>query len=153
MKNLVWFRRDLRVEDNSALHAAASEATDGVVAIFAITPQQWKQHDDAPCKVQFWLANVKALSQSLAKLNIPLLILKSDTFADLPKKIVALANKHDCGSLFFNREYEVNEQWRDDQVAATCDTAGITVQRFHDRVIIPPRDCLLYTSPSPRDRG
>ena len=140
MKNLVWFRRDLRVEDNSALHAAASEATDGVVAIFAITPQQWKQHDDAPCKVQFWLANVKALSQSLAKLNIPLLILKSDTFADLPKKIVALANKHDCGSLFFNREYEVNEQWRDDQVAATCDTAGITVQRFHDRVIIPPRE-------------
>ena len=140
MKNLVWFRRDLRVEDNSALFEAARSSKDGVIAVFAITPGQWKQHDDAACKVQFWLANVEALSQLLAKLNIPLLILKGDTFADLPKKIVALATKHDCGSLFFNREYEVNELRRDDQVATACEAAGIAVQRFHDRVIIPPKE-------------
>ncbi len=140
MKNLVWFRRDLRAQDNRALFEAAQTAQDGVVAVYAVTPQQWMQHDDAACKVQFWLANVQSLSQSLAKLNIPLLILKSDTFAELPKKLVALAKKHQCGSLFFNREYEVNEVLRDDQVARACDTAGISVQRFHDRVIIPPRE-------------
>ncbi len=140
MKNLVWFRRDLRVQDNRALFEAARTATDGVIAVYAVTPEQWKQHDDAPCKVQFWLANVESLSQSLAKLNIPLLIIKSPEFAGLPKKIVALAAKHDCGSLFFNREYEVNEVRRDDSVAAAFDKAGIAVQRFHDRVIIPPRE-------------
>ena len=140
MKNLVWFRRDLRVQDNRALSEAARTATDGVIAVYAVTPQQWKQHDDAPCKVQFWLANVQSLSQSLAKLNIPLLILKNDTFAELPKKIVALATKHECDGLFLNREYEVNEIRRDDQVATACDLAGIAVQRFHDRVIIPPKE-------------
>ena len=140
MKNLVWFRRDLRVQDNRALFEAARTAKDGLIAVYALTPQQWKQHDDAACKVRFWLANVGSLSKSLAKLNIPLLIIKGDTFADLPKKIVALATKQQCGSLFFNREYEVNEVRRDDSVATACDTAGIAVQRFHDRVIIPPKE-------------
>ncbi len=140
MKNLVWFRRDLRVEDNSALFEAAQSSTEGVIAVYALTPKQWQQHDDAACKVQFWLANVQSLSQSLAKLNIPLLILKSSTFEELPKKIVALATKHQCSSLFFNRAYEVNELRRDDEVAASCDAAGIAVQRFHDRVIIPPKE-------------
>jgi deoxyribodipyrimidine photo-lyase len=140
MKNLVWFRRDLRVQDNRALFEATRAAPDGVIALYTITPQQWKQHDDAACKVRFWLDNVQLLSDALAKLNIALLIINADTFADLPEKIVALAKKHDCGSLFFNREYEVNEAQRDDSVSTACDRAHIALRRFHDRVIIPPRE-------------
>lgn len=70
MKNLVWFRRDLRVTDNSALFQAANQADEGVLGVYFITPGQWKQHDDADCKINFWIENLRLLSDSLAKLNI-----------------------------------------------------------------------------------
>ncbi len=140
MRSLVWFRRDLRVSDNSALFHAAQQSKAGVVGLFIITPQQWKSHDDADCKVRFWLDNLRELSRSLAKLRIPLLVAKCGGFSQVPKKLAAIAQQHDCSNLFFNREYEVNELRRDDLVAAECRAAGIAVQKFHDRVIVPPRE-------------
>ena len=47
MRTLIWFRRDLRLTDNTALFNAAKHASDGVVGLFVVTPEQWKQHDDA----------------------------------------------------------------------------------------------------------
>lgn len=140
MNNLVWFRRDLRVNDNSALFHAAKRAKAGVVGVYFITPLQWKQHADADCKVNFWLENLRLLSESLAKLNIPLIVKTCDKFDDIPKKLLSLAKKHKCDQLFFNCEYEVNEVRRDRAVTSTCDASGIAVERFHDRVIVPPHE-------------
>ena len=53
MKPLIWFRSDLRVRDNPALHEACRAASRGVIAVFAICPEQWKRHDWAPVKVDF----------------------------------------------------------------------------------------------------
>jgi deoxyribodipyrimidine photo-lyase len=140
MKNLVWFRRDLRIDDNSALFHASQQADEGLLGVYFITPKQWKEHDDADSKVSFWLKNLHLLSESLTKLNISLIVKSCDTYADVPKKILSLAKRHKCDCLFFNREYEINEARRDNAVAASCDAAGISVQRFHDRVIAPPRE-------------
>ena len=41
---LVWFRNDLRITDNSALSAACRCADDKVIALFVATPEQWKNH-------------------------------------------------------------------------------------------------------------
>ena len=46
MRSLVWFRRDLRINDNPALHHAVEVTKDGTVALFVITPKQWLEHDD-----------------------------------------------------------------------------------------------------------
>ncbi len=140
MRNLVWFRRDLRVTDNSALFQAAKQADEGVLGVYFVTPVQWKQHDDADCKINFWIENLLLLSESLAKLNIPLVVKTCDTFDTVPKQLVNLAKKHRCNALFFNREYEINEVRRDNATAKACQAAGIAVQRFHDRVIVPPRE-------------
>ena len=69
---LIWLRSDLRLLDNTALSAAAARGP--TVAVFLLSPQQWREHDDAPCKVDFWLRNLKVLSRALGQLNIPLLI-------------------------------------------------------------------------------
>ncbi len=140
MSNLVWFRRDLRVADNMALYHAAKSAEKGLIGLFVITAQQWQEHDDANCKVSFWLENVRALSESLAKLNIPLLLADCDSFENTPAAILALAKQHKCSDLFFNREYEVNELRRDKAIIANCQAANINVHRFHDRVAVPPRE-------------
>ena len=62
MRYLVWFREhDLRSVDNHALYHASKMATDGVVAIFIITPKEWKSHDLSSCRIEFILRNLKCL--------------------------------------------------------------------------------------------
>ena len=57
---LIWLRSDLRLHDNTALAAAAARGP--TVAVCLLSPQQWLEHDDAPCKVDFWLRNLRELS-------------------------------------------------------------------------------------------
>jgi deoxyribodipyrimidine photo-lyase len=142
MNNLVWFRRDLRVNDNSALHHAAKSASKdgGVVGLFVVTAQQWQEHDDAAGKVAFWLENLRQLATSLEKLNIPLRVESCDDFQSVPAVIAKVCKKYDCDNLFFNREYEVNESRRDDDVVDLCQAKSIQVNRFHDRVVVPPKE-------------
>ncbi|MDG1873243.1 MAG: deoxyribodipyrimidine photo-lyase [Mariniblastus sp.] len=140
MSSLVWFRRDLRATDNKALFQAALEATDGLIGLFVITPQQWKSHDDADCKVKFWLDNLRELSLTLAKYRIPLRIETCDSYAEVPDVITKFAQAHHCDSLYFNREYEVHEVRRDNLVSQECESGGIAVRRFHDRVLVSPHE-------------
>lgn len=52
--HLIWLRTDLRLHDNTALAAASQRGP--LVAVYLITPEQWRAHDDAPCKVDFGCA-------------------------------------------------------------------------------------------------
>lgn len=139
MRSLVWFRRDLRIADNSALHHAA-KASDSAVGLFVITPEQWKQHDDAAAKVSFWIRNLTLLSADLAKLNIPLLVEVCPRWEDVPQLVEKIAADHDCRQLHFNREYEINEHRRDEATTERCQANGMTVAAYHDRIVVPPRD-------------
>lgn len=76
MRQLIWFRNDLRINDNTALQAALQAGP--TAAVFIITPGQWLAHNDAPCKVDFLLRNLVELEKSLATLNVPLLIRNAD---------------------------------------------------------------------------
>ncbi|MFP3353867.1 deoxyribodipyrimidine photo-lyase, partial [Pseudoalteromonas sp. SIMBA_153] len=45
---LMWFRRDLRIHDNTALAALCERAKEdnaSVSAVFFLTPEQWQAHD------------------------------------------------------------------------------------------------------------
>ncbi len=139
MRALVWFRRDLRVADNAALYHAAQESDDGVVGLFMVTPKQWRQHDDADSKVKFWLDNLVALSAELTNYQIPLQVETCDCYQEVPAQLVKFARQHGCSTVYWNREYEVNELRRDDQVVSQCQESDIAVRRFHDRVIVPPQ--------------
>lgn len=70
--HLTWLRSDLRIDDNTALSASTERGP--TIALWLVSPGQWQAHDDADCKVDFWLRNLHDLRQSLEKLNIPLLI-------------------------------------------------------------------------------
>ena len=140
MKTLVWFRRDLRVNDNLALAHAALDSSDGVIGFYAITPDQWLEHDDAPVKIKFWMESLRELSDALGKLNIPLLIQTGKTFSDSIDLVMAAVKKYKCEAVYWNREYEVNEARRDEAVIDHCRTQSIKVRQFHDRIIVPPRE-------------
>jgi len=135
---LVWFRNDLRVYDNPALHNAAA-AREGVTAVVTLTPAQWLAHDDAPVRLAFWWDNVKALAKSLAAFNIPLWVLTLTDFDSCGPALLDLARELAATSLHFNREWPLNELRRDDGVIALFERNGIATdaQACGDLIVAP----------------
>ena len=133
---LVWFRSDLRIHDNSALAAAAAKGP--VVAVFLRSIEQWRDHGHGANKLDFWARGVSALKASLNGLNIPLLHHDIGHFDDAPKALLEIAREHGIKQLHFNYEYPLNEQRRDQSVLETFQQAGITAQGHHDAVAFAP---------------
>ncbi|SUH10322.1 deoxyribodipyrimidine photolyase [Salmonella enterica subsp. enterica] len=65
--HLVWFRRDLRLQDNLALAAACRDASARVLALYISTPAQWQAHDMAPRQAAFISAQLNALQAALQR--------------------------------------------------------------------------------------
>ena len=105
--NLMWFRTDLRLHDNTALYFAQDQSD--CVALFIISATQWKLHDDADCKVDFYLRQLQQLSQELATLNIPLLIRNCERWDACADTIAELCQTHNIQAVHCNQEYGLNE--------------------------------------------
>ncbi len=143
MRSLVWFRSDLRTVDNTALHRACKlgngdTADSGVVGLFVVSPEEWKTHDYAPAKVDLILRTLRELSRSLAALNIPLLIRNAAAAAHVPRIVLNAAREHSCGTLWFNKEYEVNEAARDAAVTRAFAREGLKAFACTDQSLIEP---------------
>ncbi len=138
MNALVWFRSDLRVDDNPALHHACRRSDGAVYGLFLPAPGQWQRHGWGASRAAFTLRSVAALAEALAARGIPLLVRRSDVFADAPGAVVAVAEEVQAAAVFFNEEYEVNERRRDRAVAAALAERGIAATAFHDQTVLPP---------------
>ncbi|WAE54622.1 deoxyribodipyrimidine photo-lyase [Stutzerimonas frequens] len=136
MTQLLWLRSDLRVSDNTAL--AAAMAAGPTVALYLITPCQWLAHDDAPCKVDFWLRNLVALSEQLHALNVPLLIREVDDWTAAPDALLRVCQQLDVQGVHCNDEYGVNEQRRDQAVAERLQGVGVSLRRHLDQLLFAP---------------
>lgn len=144
--NVVWFRTDLRVRDNMALEAAAEKGK--VVGLYVATPEQWRAHDDAPVKLDFWRRNLKLLKVTLGEKNIPLVYCQVPDYSGLAGLFADLIDKWRPQSLHFNAEYPLNEARRDAMVMELFESHGINVHQYHDQVLLEPGS-VLNNSGSP----
>ncbi len=141
MTRLVWLRRDLRIQDNPALYHVGSKNTGAVIALYTIVPEYWQQHNDAPVKIAFWLDALKSMQLALEKLNIPLIVICS-SIKDLGHDIEQVLIKHDVEHLYFNKELELNELARDQDVANRCRLQNIRLSSYSQSCILPPGEVL-----------
>jgi len=135
---LVWLRQDLRCADNTALAAACADSESAVTALYCITPVQWQQHDVAGVRIDFERRHLALLQRDLDLLNIPLLIIVADTYADLPARIASLCREHAVTAVHGNRQYEINECLRDDAVATALAATGISCSWHEDLCVVAP---------------
>lgn len=135
--NLVWFRSDLRIHDNPALYNACID-NEQVSAIFIVTLQQWQMHDWGNNKIGFVLKSVLQLQESLHQLNINLQILYCATFLEVPELLLKYARTNKATTLFYNKEYELNETIRDKNVTAKLEASGINSSVHEDQCLIAP---------------
>lgn len=144
--HLVWFRNDLRVTDNLALHAACQDPKAMVIALFIATPKQWAMHDMAPRQAAFLLQNLQQLQSALAARGIPLHYHQCDDFEDTIIWLNNFCQQQHVDALFYNQQYEWNERRRDDALASQFNCGqndrNITCHHFHDSVLLPPGSVL-----------
>ena len=124
MRSVCWFRNDLRVEDNPALYNACLTSK-SVIGIFIVTQSQWKEHDDAKVKINFWFRSLLKLRDSLEKLNIPLVILETKDYENIAETILKFSQDNKVDNLYFNNEYPINELRRDRKVFSKLKEQGI----------------------------
>ena len=85
-KGLIWFRSDLRIDDNPALLEAANSC-DELIGIYTFSQKQWNLHHESNVKQDFLIQNLITLEKQLMKLHIPLIVLQTDTFEVLSKDL------------------------------------------------------------------
>jgi len=108
MKNLIWFRNDLRVADNSSL-AKACEG-DEVMAVYCFDPRQYKIDafgfkKTEKFRARFLIETVEALKASLKKLNISLLVYHEKPDVIIPK----LVKDYSIQNVFSQKEWTKEE--------------------------------------------
>lgn len=136
MTHLVWFRNDLRTADNPALTAACGQ-DEPVRALFIATPEQWRQHDWSPAKVQLIVGHLNNLGQQLANLGITLDIVETDDFNASVTTLTEHCHKHGIQRIHFNDEYGINERRRDRQVRDRLTDLHVEVSKYRDQTVAP----------------
>ena len=134
--NLIWFKRDLRVLDNPALHQANMSGP--CIAVYCLCEDQWDQHDTAQIQREFIVASLFSLASQLAKLNVPLIILDTKTFHGIPPAMVRFCQEHAIEQVFTNEDYELNEVSLLNETEQCLANHSIGLQRFHDQCLLPP---------------
>ncbi|WP_020209625.1 deoxyribodipyrimidine photo-lyase [Gilvimarinus chinensis] len=142
MQTLVWFRNDLRIHDNPALHYALQDSVNykssRVSGIYILCGEYVKSHPMGKRKLWFIRESLRELQQTLAQCGIALEFLWVAKAADIPASIIDYCQRFNFERLTCNAEYPLDELNRDRATKHACEQADIEFKRYHDRCLVPP---------------
>jgi len=130
---LIWFRDDLRVDDNPALQAALARGYQ-VLPVFIHAPRE--ESDWAPgAASNAWRArSLSALDASLRMRGNRLHCAQGDSLETLR----ALAHAHGAEAAFWNRRYEPAIEARDATIKRALRADGLMVDSFNGALLHEP---------------
>lgn len=119
MPTLMWFRRDLRRQDNPALAAAATSGADGgVVPVFILDPALWGPA--GPARQTYLLRSLRALD---ADLGGHLVVRRGDP----AEEVAGLVREVGASEVHMAADHGPYGRRRDERVAGAMRTAGVEV--------------------------
>lgn len=129
---LVWFRQDLRLDDNLALLAAAQHTA--VIPVFVWSPQE--EGDWAPASASRWWLHqsLASLSGALKKLGSRLIIRRGDVAQELR----AVCEETGATAVYWNRRYEPCVVSRDTRIKSSLQRLGVTAESFNASLLFEP---------------
>ena len=130
-KAIMWFRRDLRLEDNHALHQALTSGNQ-VIPIFIFDQNILEKLDDEDdARVSFIYDVVFDMKSDLNKMGSDLKV-----YYGRPIEIMKnLISDNDINAIYYNRDYEGYALERDKRVKEICNDQKVLCYSFKDHVI------------------
>ena len=124
--SILWFRRDLRHIDNTALDAAVAECTQ-VIPLFVFDPRQVdKNKFRSDSAIRFMVESLEELQK-----EIPLVI----KYGDPAKIILELATETGSSKVYCNRDYTKFSQTRDSEVREALLSSEIGLEEYEDILV------------------
>lgn len=128
--SIFWFRRDLRLEDNVALHNAL-KSNNPVVPIFIFDSDIISDLPEDDARISFIYKNLKSIHETLIKWNTNLKVYHGKP-SEIWEKIV---KEFDVAQVYSNKDYEPYAIQRDKTVANFLSQKNIDFKQFKDQVI------------------
>lgn len=132
-RSIVWFRQDLRLEDNPALLGAIREGRPVIPVFFRAPDAEGRWAPGAASR--WWLHHsLAALDRALRK-HGSRLILRNGSF---PQGVLSFVRETGASSVFFNRRNEPAARKIDEKISAFLTEAGIAVKTFNASLLLEP---------------
>jgi len=132
---IIWFRNDLRLEDNLALDAALS-TNKPVLPVFIWDQKGYDIKSTGP-HYWWWLKeSLSKLSDSLNQYGSRLIIRQGSPLTEL----YSIANEHNVRHIFFNRRYEPSEIQVQRDGTDRFDQIGVDVKSFNSTLLFEPHE-------------
>ncbi len=135
--SVFWFRRDLRLEDNTALHQALSGGSP-VLPLFIFDPQIIDELPEDDARVTFIYRQLHKIHTQLQALNSSLHIYKGEVL----EVWKILCNRYEIEAVFANKDYEPYAIERDGEVVKFLAGRGIGFHSFKDQVMFEEHEIL-----------
>lgn len=133
--NLVWFRQDLRLEDNPALSEALADG--GPVAPVFIWDEAGEGAWPPGAASRWWLHHsLLALERSLRARGLPLVVRRGSS----QEVLAELSAETRAAAVRWNRRYEPAARQRDAAIMADLTARGIAVKTFNSALLFEPQD-------------
>lgn len=130
---LVWFRQDLRWEDQPALHAAARRGHP-VIPVFIWAPEEAGAWPPGGAS-RWWLhQSLLALDVGLRRLGSRLILRRGPSLTTLQE----LARNTGADAVYWNRRYEPAIVARDRLLKETLDAQGVEAQSWSASLLFEP---------------
>ena len=139
-KGLMWFRRDLRTDDNAALYHALRDCRQ-VLCVFVFDRAILDPLPRKDRRVEFIRESLVELDAALRALGGGLIV----RHAVAEREVPALAHALDVQAVYFNRDDEPAAVERDAQVLGALANAGIAFHGYKDQAIFERDEILTKT--------
>lgn len=130
---IFWFRRDLRVEDNTGLYHAVKENKE-VLPIFILDENILRRIIRENPRIGLLLDGIRNLDKKLKSFGSFLLILKGKPEEILPDII----NKYKIDAVYLNKAYTFDGIKRDKNIKSICLKNNVAFKEFEDTLLVPP---------------
>ncbi len=128
--SIFWYRRDLRLEDNTGLFEALNE-NENVLPIFIFDDSILDELPEDDARVNFIYESLSKINKQLNNHNASLQILKGQ-IDDVWEKLVTT---YDIQKVYLNKDYEPYAIKRDQKIKEFLNSKGIEMKTFKDQVI------------------
>jgi len=125
-----WFRRDLRVTDNTALNAACA-AADEVVPVYIISDWTGSHRWTGPARQEFLCGCLESLAKNLEVLGGKLVFRRGKQVDELRR----LAQETGAEAVFTNRDLDPFGQSVETELERACGEAGLDFRSSKDHVL------------------
>ena len=137
-KSLVWFRNDLRINDNLALNSALS-APGKVLGFYCFNLSMFKMTNLGfpridKFRAKFLLETIENLKEDLKRINITLII----TIGDPVEELIRVISQQKIKNIFFQKEWTYEEVEEEDKLKNKYN--NINFKSFYSQFLYDPDD-------------